>query len=330
MRQFIHFLLFLPLMIIAAAVDIKFWFRISYLIYLLNILLLIGVVIYGYTAMGATRWLNLGVLKLQPSELMKLSIVMALARYFHDVRQCSLDRMVTLLPALLMIILPFILIALQPDLTTAAILFMVGAMLFFLTGVNIKIFLVSGIAALASLPLIWHQLHDYQKQRIVTFLNPESDRLGSGYNIIQSKIAIGSGGLWGKGLLQGSQSQLSFLPEHQTDFVFTMLSEELGFVRALVILLLYSALICYGIFVATNSRNHYGRLVASGITTIFFLHIFINIAMVMGLVPVAGTPLPLISYGGTMMMTIMVGFGLICNVHIHHNNHIGQDLMKLV
>jgi rod shape determining protein RodA len=221
-------------------------------------------------------------------------------------------------------LLPFILIIKQPDLGTGTILLIVAITIFFLTGINLKVFFVTVIFALASIPVAWNLLHDYQKQRVYTFLNPEADPLGAGYNIIQSKIARGSGGLWGKGLLKGTQSQLNFLPEHHTDFAFTALAEEQGFIFCTTLLLLYGLLIYNSMVIAINSRSHYGRIVAAGITTMFFVHIFVNIGMVMGLLPVVGAPLPFISYGGTIMITIMIGFGLIFNVHVHHNVHISK------
>lgn len=317
LRQIMHFSAFFPVMLAMAVLPIQFWFRYAYVFYAISLLLLLIVEIAGHTAMGATRWINLGPLKLQPSELMKLSLVLVLARYFHSISYESLPKPLFLIPPLLFVALPFALILKQPDLGTAMILAMVGGAMFFVAGVRWwKFALVIGIT-LCSLPIAWQFLHTYQKNRIFTFLDPEKDPLGAGYNILQSKIAIGSGGFFGKGLLKGSQSQLNFLPEHQTDFMFTMLAEELGFIGGLLVISIFACIICYGYMIALSSRNHFGRLLASGVIILLFLHIAINIAMVMGLVPVVGVPLPLLSYGGTMMMTMLTGFGFVLNVYVH-------------
>lgn len=316
-RQIVHFVVFFLVMLVIALINIKLLFRYAYLPYVVVLLLLIAVEVFGHTAMGATRWVNLGSFKLQPSELMKISIVFALARYFHSVSLEEIGKPVVLIPPIVMVLLPFGLILRQPDLGTSLILLLVSGGVFFMAGVRLwKFGLVIGSGLLA-LPIVWHFMHDYQKNRVLTFLHPEKDPLGAGYNILQSKIAIGSGGFAGKGLLHGSQSQLSFLPEHQTDFIFTMLAEELGFAGGMLILLLYTLIIGYGILVALNSQSQFGKLLAIGAITIFFVHVFVNMGMVMGLLPVVGAPLPLLSYGGTIMMTILIGFGVIINVHIH-------------
>lgn len=318
-RQIIHFGMFFPIMLCIAVVDIRIWFRYSYVAYVFVLLLLIFVEISGHTALGATRWINLGSIKLQPSELMKISIVLALARYFHSLPLDYIARPTFLLPPLLMVLVPFALILKQPDLGTGMILAIVSGFLFFTAGIRMWKFGLGLGGALAIMPIAWQFMHEYQRKRVLMFMDPESDPLGAGYNIIQSKIAIGSGGLTGKGLMQGSQSQLNFLPEHQTDFIFTMLTEELGFIGGVIILCLYALIISYGVFIALNSKSHYGRLVATGVISIFFTHVFVNTGMVMGLLPVVGVPLPLLTYGGTIMMTILCGFGLILNVHIHRN-----------
>ncbi|AIL64728.1 Rod shape-determining protein RodA [Rickettsiales bacterium Ac37b] len=324
-KQIIHLLTSLPIMIIIAITDVRLWFKMSYVIYILVLSFLAIIEFSGHTAMGATRWINLGVIKIQPSEIMKISLILALAKYFHNISQLSTNRIIYLIPPIIMIFIPFCLILRQPDLGTALILLALGTLIFFATGVSIRKFIVIIIAALIILPFSWNLLHDYQKKRVLTFLNPESDPLGAGYNIIQSKIAIGSGGIFGKGLLKGTQNQLKFLPEHHTDFIFTTFAEEFGFVGGIIILALYALLIIFGIFTANNIRNHYSRLIAIGITSLFFLHIFINMAMVMGLLPVVGVPLPLLSYGGTIMMTIFIGFGFLFNSYVHYNSHINTN-----
>ncbi|MFV9875788.1 MAG: rod shape-determining protein RodA [Rickettsiales endosymbiont of Dermacentor nuttalli] len=324
-KQIIHLVTALPIMIIIAITDVRIWFKMSYIIYILVLSFLIIIEFSGHTAMGATRWINLGVIKIQPSEIMKISLILALAKYFHNTSLLSTNIIVYLIPPIIMVLIPFCLIIRQPDLGTALILLALGTIIFFVTGVSIRKFVVVIMSGLIILPFFWNLLHDYQKKRVLTFLNPENDPLGAGYNIIQSKIAIGSGGILGKGLLKGTQNQLKFLPEHHTDFIFTTFAEEFGFTGGIIILVLYASLITFGIFTANNTRNHYSRLTAIGVTSLFFLHIFINMAMVMGLLPVVGVPLPLLSYGGTIMMTMFIGFGFLFNSYVHYNNHINTS-----
>jgi rod shape determining protein RodA len=274
--------------------------------------------------MGAQRWIDLGGINLQPSELMKVALVLALARYFHGGNIEEIGRPTFLLAPLLMVAAPTAFVLRQPDLGTAVMLVIGSGAIFFVAGVKIWKFLVLLLVALISAPASWQFLREYQKQRVLTFLNPESDPLGSGYHIIQSKIALGSGGVFGKGFMQGSQSHLSFLPEKQTDFIFTMLAEEFGLIGGLVLLGLYMLILAFGFNIANNCRNQFGRLVSMGVTTTFFLYVFINIAMVMGLIPVVGVPLPLVSYGGTAMMTLLLGFGVLLSVDINRDEPIGR------
>jgi rod shape determining protein RodA len=250
---------------------------------------------------------------------MKISLVLALARYFHGRTYDEIGQIRFLLMPLLAITAPVILVLRQPDLGTALMLVMGGATIFFLAGVRLWKFGIVGVLSLASVPIAWQFLRDYQKKRVLTFLDPESDPLGAGYHILQSKIALGSGGTWGKGFLQGSQSHLNFLPEKQTDFIFTMLAEELGMIGGLALIGLYMLVIAYGFIITLRCRNRFGRLNACGMTTSLFLYVFINIAMVMGLLPVVGVPLPLISYGGTVMLTVMIGLGFVINAYIHRD-----------
>jgi rod shape determining protein RodA len=328
-KQMLYFSVFMPVMLIVSIVDIRIFYKYAYLFYCLVLLLLLAVHMLGYTAMGATRWINLGFIKLQPSELMKIAIIFALARYFHDLSFKNI-RLSHLIKPVIMLLIPALLIAKQPDLGTAIILVMLGGFMFFIVGVNKWVFIISlGLISIA-LPFAWTLLHSYQQNRILTFLNPERDPYGAGYNIIQSKIAIGSGGFSGKGFIQGSQSQLQFLPEHQTDFIFTMLSEEWGFLGGLFLLFLYSLLVFYCYIIALNARSIFAKLMALGVCSMFFLHIFINIAMVMGIIPVVGVPLPLMSYGGTMMATMLIGFGLVINVHIHSKVNIHRALKSFI
>ncbi len=323
-RQVLRFAGGVAAMVVVALVDFRFWLRQAYPLYALAFLLLIYVEIAGHVGMGAQRWINIGFLQLQPSELMKISLVLALARYFHGLSYEDIGKPVNIVIPIAMVLIPAGLVLMQPDLGTAGMLILGGALMFFAAGVRIWKFAVVLAAGLGAIPVAWNFLRDYQKDRILTFLNPETDPLGAGYHILQSKIAFGSGGMFGKGFLQGSQSHLNFLPERQTDFIFTMLAEEFGLVGGLVLLGLYAILIGYGLAIGLRSRSQFGRLVAVGLAGNLFLYVFINMAMVMGLIPVVGVPLPLISYGGTAMLTVLVGFGLIMSVYINRDLRIGR------
>ncbi|PJK31151.1 rod shape-determining protein RodA [Minwuia thermotolerans] len=316
-RQMMRFGVGLALMVVIALIDIRFWMRWAYLIYFGALVLLIGVEVAGTTGMGATRWISLGFINLQPSELMKIALVLALARYFHGLSLEEAGRVLWLVPPLLLIAVPTALVLRQPDLGTALLLAAGGAVIFFLAGVRIWKFALAIAVAVAALPIAWSQLHDYQKGRVMTFFNPERDPLGAGYHILQSKIALGSGGVSGKGFLEGTQSHLNFLPEMRTDFIFTMLAEEFGMMGGLALLAIYTLILIYAYVIGFRSRNQFGRLVAIGIAATFFLYVFINVGMVTGILPVVGVPLPLISYGGTAMLTLLIGFGLILSVSIH-------------
>lgn len=311
-------------MFIVALIDLRFWLRLAYPSYFIGLLLLAAVEFNGSIGMGAQRWLDLGFFQLQPSEVMKIALVMALARYFHGVEPEDIGRISYLLIPVAMIAAPAALVLRQPDLGTAMVVVMIGAVMFWLAGVRLWMFMVVGVAVIAAIPIAWQTMHGYQRQRILTFMNPESDPLGSGYHIMQSKIALGSGGLFGKGFLQGTQSHLNFLPEKQTDFIFTMLAEEFGLLGGLGTLGLFLLLVAYGVAISLRCRSQFGRLLALGTTTSFFLYLFINVAMVMGLVPVVGVPLPLISYGGTAMLTVLIGFGLLMSVSLHRDTYINR------
>lgn len=323
-RQMVRFGMGLAVMVVVAMVDIRIWMRYAYVLYVVALVLLVLVEVRGSIGMGAQRWIDLGFIQLQPSEVMKISLVLALARYFHGASLQDVGRPLFLLPPVIMVFAPAGFVLKQPDLGTAMMLIMSSGAMFFLAGVRLWKFAVVLLAGGAALPIAWQFLREYQKNRVLTFLNPESDPLGTGYHIMQSKIALGSGGVFGKGFLQGTQSHLNFLPEKQTDFIFTMLAEEMGMVGGLLLLILYALLLVYGYAIGLRSRSHFGRLVALGITCTFFLYVFINIAMVMGLIPVVGVPLPLISYGGTAMLTLMFGFGLVMSVYIHRDVQIAR------
>jgi len=318
-RQMTRFGVGLVLMFIVAMVDIRQLHRFSYVFYGVALVLLVAVDVMGRVGMGAQRWIDLGIFQVQPSELMKLALVLALARYFHGLGPEEVGKMKSLAVPILLIAVPAGLVLKQPDLGTALLLLAGGAALCFAAGIKLRYFLIAGVAVTAALPIGWQLLHDYQRQRIWTYLDPSTDPLGAGYHILQSKIALGSGGVFGKGFLAGTQSHLEFLPEMQTDFIFTMLAEELGMAGALLLLSLYVLILAYGVAVSLRSSSQFGRLVALGVTLTFFLYVFINIAMVTGLVPVVGVPLPMISYGGTAMMSLMVGFGILAGVHVHRD-----------
>jgi rod shape determining protein RodA len=315
--QMARFVVGLVILAAVALVDIRVWMALAYPAYLVSFLLLVAVEIVGHVGLGAQRWIELGPIQLQPSELMKIALVLALARYLHGLALEDVSKPQKLLVALIMIAAPAILVLKEPNLGTATILFADGFSLLFLAGLSWWWILPSVAGIVAAVPVAWHFLHDYQKRRVMTFLNPESDALGAGWNIAQAKIAIGSGGLTGKGFVQGTQSRLNFLPEKNTDFAISALGEEFGFVGCVVLLALFAVVIGFGIRTAMASRSQFGRLVAIGITLNFFFYIMINAAMVMGLIPVVGIPMPLISYGGTAMLTVMFGFGLLMSVHVH-------------
>ena len=318
-KQAVRFVFCTFIMLGLALVDVRVWYRSAYWLYSAIMLLLILVLAIGHTGKGAERWINLGPVQLQPSELMKITLVLALARYWQGVPIEEIGRIRTLIIPLALIFAPVALVLLEPNLGTSLILIMIGGATFWLAGVRAWKFGVVIASVLAAIPVIWHFMHDYQKSRVRTFLNPERDPRGAGYHITQSKIALGSGGMFGKGFLGGTQTRLNFLPEKQTDFIFTVLAEEWGLVGALGLLTLYVAVVFYGFVIGLSCRNQFGRLVAMALSVNLFLYVFVNMAMVMGLIPVVGVPLALISYGGTSMLATMIGFGLILSVLVHRD-----------
>ena len=322
--QMARFIMGLGLFFLVAVVDIRFWLKWAYVFYIVTLVLLIAVDIRGAIGMGAQRWIDFGIIRLQPSEIMKISLILALAKYFHGLAAEDVRKNVSLLFPLFLVFTPVVLVLIQPDLGTAMLLLMGAGAIFFVSGVQMWKFATVFFAGVGSIPILWTLLHDYQKNRILTFLDPQRDPLGAGYHILQSIIAIGSGGALGKGYLQGTQSHLDFLPEQQTDFIFTMYSEEFGLLGAFVLIALYSCILAYGYVIALRSKSHFGHLLGFGLTTNFFLYLAINMSMVMGIVPVVGVPLPLMSYGGSAMLAVMAGFGFIMNVHIHRDIRIAR------
>lgn len=323
-RQIVRFGVGIVLMLIVALIDIRVWRWFSPIAYLGALALLVAVEFIGTKGMGAQRWLNLGPIQLQPSELMKIGVVMALARYYSVLDRDRVSHPLWMLPPLALIALPMLLVLKQPDLGTALLIGMSGAVVMFLAGVSWwywgTLIALAGSAVWAVLEskgTSWQILKDYQYRRIDTFVNPESDPLGAGYHITQSKIAMGSGGISGRGFMQGTQSRLNFLPEKHTDFIFTTLSEEFGFVGSISLLALYGLvlLFCFG-SMAVN-RDRFGALLIGGLSATFFFFWAVNMAMVMGLIPVVGVPLPLVSYGGSAMLVLLLSFGLIQSAHVH-------------
>jgi rod shape determining protein RodA len=317
--QLYRFFTALLLMLAIAMVDIRVIARISWFTYALGILLLLVVMKFGHTGLGAKRWMTIGGVEIQPSELMKLFLVLTLASYFHRASHERIGNPLFLLPAVFAVLLPVGLILKEPNLGTAVITALIGATVMLGAGVRWWKFAIIIVIIAVAAPVLYHHLHDYQRARIITFLNPGSDPLGAGYNIIQSKIALGSGGFSGQGYLHGTQNQLNFLPEKQTDFVFTIIAEEFGFIGSMAVLGLLFLIIAIALYTALSCSHQFGRLVALGIGANFFLYCFVNLSMVMGLIPVGGVPLPLISYGGSALTAVMLGFGVLMSVHVHRD-----------
>ncbi len=312
------------LMLVVAFIPIYFWRNVAGLAYFISLLLLVGVALFGQVGMGAQRWIDLGFMRIQPSEMMKIALVMALAAYYDWLDISKVSKPLWVIVPMVLIIVPTLLVMRQPDLGTALLLAFGGGAIMFLAGVSWLYFaaaLASGGGALAAVILSrgtgWQLLKDYQYKRIDTFLDPSRDPLGAGYHITQSKIALGSGGWAGRGFMQGTQSRLNFLPEKQTDFIFTTLAEELGFVGAASLMLLYALIIFFCLTSAFGNKDRFGSLLTLGIAATFFLFFAVNMSMVMGLAPVVGVPLPLVSYGGTAMLVLLIGFGLVQSAHIH-------------
>ncbi len=324
LNQAVRFCVGLGVMLVVALIHPEFYYKIATPFYIATLLLLVVVEVAGHTGMGAQRWINLGFFKLQPSELMKIAIVLELARYFSTTPLESIRSLKGLLIPAAIVGAPVGLIMIQPDLGTSLMILFCAVVLFYLAGVQWWKFALAGGAIAAAAPVLWHFLHNYQKNRILTFLNPERDPQGAGYHIIQAKIALGSGGLSGKGYLSGTQSHLNFLPEKHTDFIFTMFSEEFGMLGGAFILFLNLILISYGYWFAfrIHNGNYFGKMVILGLNTNYFLYVFINIAMVIGLLPVVGVPLPLMSYGGTVIISVMASFGIMLSFYANRDREL--------
>ena len=319
-----RFLVFFSMFLVLSFVRVSVWYRQAYIFYVLGILLLLLVIFFGISASGSKRWINFFIMNLQPSELMKIAIIVCFARYYHRIQSSDIQSYKYLLQPIILLLIPCYLVITQPDLGTAILIAGSGLAIIWLAGLNLKYFIYSGLILLVSLPFVISILKPYQKSRILTFFNPDRDPLGAGYQIIQSKIAIGSGGLLGKGFLQGTQSYLEFLPEKHTDFIFTLFSEEFGFVGSMVLILLYALLIYRIIRIGFSSRSFFAKLYCFGFASGLFLYIFVNIAMVLGLLPIVGAPLPIMSYGGSSMLSIMLGLSIVMSCKIYSRDPIGN------
>ncbi|MGZ3273953.1 MAG: rod shape-determining protein RodA [Caulobacteraceae bacterium] len=324
-KHLIRFGFCLALMLGLCLIDIRVWFASAYPVYAIALLLLIAVPVVGEVSLGARRWLNLHFVRIQPSEIMKIGLVLALARFYHGLSAVDAKWSWKLIIPGLMILIPVGLVAKQPDLGTAILLALTGTAVMILAGLSMRAVVAGALAAVVALPpFVMFVMHGYQRDRILTFLHPEQDPSGAGYHILQSEIALGSGGLLGKGFGLGSQSQLDFLPEKHTDFIFATLAEEFGFLGCFFVLALFCAVILIALRTASLSHSHFGRLAASGVVATFALYVFLNAAMVMGLAPVVGIPMPLLSFGGTVMITVMIGFGLVQSVRIHRYTEVSS------
>ena len=323
-NHLIRFLVFFSMFLILSFIRVSAWYRQAYIFYILGILLLLFVMFFGVSASGSKRWINLFIMNLQPSELMKIAVIVCFARYYHRIQSSDIQSYKYLLQPIILLLIPCYLVITQPDLGTAILIAGSGLAIIWLAGLNLKYFVYSGLILLVSLPFVVSILKPYQKSRILTFFNPERDPLGAGYQIIQSKIAIGSGGFLGKGFLQGTQSYLEFLPEKHTDFIFTLFSEEFGFVGSIILIFLYALLIYRVIRIGFLSRSFFAKLYCFGFASALFLYIFVNIAMVLGLLPIVGAPLPIMSYGGSSMLSIMLGLSIVMSCKIYSRDPIGS------
>ena len=317
-----RFSVFFLLFIIISFFRVEFWFKSAYLFYFIVLILLFAVDSFGIMASGSKRWINLYFINLQPSELMKISLIVFLARYYYKIPSQSVSDLKYIFVPFISLLIPVFLVIKQPDLGTSVLLAVTGLIVIWLSGFRIKYFLYSSLVFICLIPVAISFLQPYQKARILTFINPERDPLGAGYQIIQSKIAVGSGGIFGKGFLQGSQSYLDYLPEKHTDFIFTLFSEEFGFIGSLLLLIIYAFIIYRITVVANQSKNNFARIFCYGFAAAFFVYVTVNMAMVLGLLPIVGAPLPIMSYGGSSMLSVMIGLGIVMSCKIHNQEEI--------
>ena len=318
----IRFSVFFLMMFFLSFINIRTWHKAGYLFYIIVLMLLVWASLYGITVSGSQRWINLHFINFQPSELMKIAIIVCFAKYYHRMQLGNVNKFKNLLFPLIILFLPIALVVSQPDLGTSILIALSGIIVLWLAGVNLKYFFYSSLILLISAPFVISFLKPYQKLRILTFFDPGRDPLGAGYQIIQSKIAVGSGGLTGKGFLKGTQSYLEFLPEKHTDFIFTLYSEEHGFVGSLILLLIYAVMIIRILKIGSNSRSFFAKLFCYGFAIAIFIYISVNMSMVLGLLPIVGSPLPIMSYGGSSMLATMIGFSVVMSSRIYQKQHI--------
>ncbi len=316
--HFTKLIVFTVMMLIFSFINIKFWFSIGYFSYFIAICLLVWTYFFGLTSSGSKRWIDLYFINLQPSELMKIFIILCLAKYFHRMKLENVNSIYTILTSLIIIILPMGMVIVQPDLGTSILIAISGIAVLWFAGINYKYFIYTVLGFLILLPFIIAFLKPYQKLRVLTFLNPDKDPLGAGYQIIQSKIAVGSGGIFGKGFLKGTQSYLEFLPEKHTDFIFTLFSEEFGFVGSALLLVIYAIIIYRIVAIGASSRSYFAKIFCYSFGAAIFVYITINMSMVLGLLPIVGSPLPIMSYGGSSMLATMIGFGIVMSAKVHN------------
>jgi len=320
--HFFKFIFFFIMMLVISFFNVRFWFSIGYLTYLVVLGMLIWTMHFGITASGSQRWIDLYFINIQPSELMKIFLILCLAKYFHRMKLESVNSFYAIIISLVIIFVPMSLVIIQPDLGTSLLISISGIIVLWFAGLNHKYFFYTFLVSIISLPFIISFLKPYQKLRILTFLNPDRDPLGAGYQIIQSKIAVGSGGIWGKGFLKGTQSYLEFLPEKHTDFIFTLFSEEFGFFGSVILLIIYALIIYRVIIIGSISRSYFAKLFCYSFGTSIFVYIVTNMSMVLGLLPIVGSPLPILSYGGSSMLATMIGFGIVMSAKIHSQQSI--------
>ena len=323
-NHLLRFLVFFGMFLVLSFVRITFWYKNAYLFYVVCVSLLFVTLFFGLMASGSRRWLDLYFLNLQPSEIMKIAIIVCFARYYHRIQTAEIQNYKFILVPVILLLIPCYLVVQQPDLGTSVLIAGTGIIIIWLAGLNIKYFVYSGLLLIVSLPFAVSILKPYQKSRILTFFNPDRDPLGAGYQIIQSKIAIGSGGFFGKGFLKGTQSYLEFLPEKHTDFIFTLFSEEFGFLGSIILLLLYILLIYRIIIIGFYSKSFFSKLFCFGFASGIFLYLFVNISMVIGLLPIVGAPLPIMSYGGSSMLSIMLGLSIVMSCKIYSQDQISN------
>ncbi len=323
-NHLIRLLVFFGMFLVLSFVRITFWYKNAYFFYAVCVSLLFITLFFGLMASGSRRWLDLYFLNLQPSEIMKIAIIVCFARYYHRIQTAEIQNYKFILVPLILLLIPCYLVLQQPDLGTSILIAGTGVIIIWLAGLNIKYFVYSALLLIVSLPFAVSLLKPYQKSRILTFFNPDRDPLGAGYQIIQSKIAIGSGGFFGKGFLKGTQSYLEFLPEKHTDFIFTLFSEEFGFIGSIMLLLLYILLIYRIISIGIYTKSFFSKLFCFGFASAIFLYIFVNISMVLGLLPIVGAPLPIMSYGGSSMLSIMLGLSIVMSCKIYSQDQISN------